>query len=187
MPTRPPLRRAPARDPNRQALAEATALAQLEMLRGKPAAAAPPRAGAFAAAVVKPLLGETGLTLSELKRRWPEIVGEKFAQMTEPEKLVKGAKGATLTVRAAAAAAPFVQHQIPLVKERCALAGGAITEIIIRQGPPARPAARNVRPILRPLSAEDERALQAALARVEDPGLKRALLRLARAVAARES
>lgn len=170
-----------AYDPRREAAAEEALAAQ----RGRATPPPAPKAGMYAAALIKPLIGEAGLTLAELRRRWAEIVGEKFAQLTEPEKLTHGKDGATLTVRAAGAAAPFVQHQSPLIQERCRLAGGAITEIIIRQGPIARPKAGNLRPLQRPLSAAEERALHAALASVEDPGLKRALVRLSRAVAAR--
>lgn len=181
-------RRPPARVARRLRVApidEATAAAALAGLRGKPAHGhAPPKAGALALKILKPIMKDEGLTLGELKRRWPEIVGEKLAKLTAPEKLTHAPQGSTLTVSAASSAAPFVQHQERLILDRCALAGGRIVKLAIKQVSAARPMG-NVRTLTRVLSAEEERALSQGLAQVEDNRLKDALAKLGRAVATR--
>ncbi|MFZ4070156.1 MAG: DciA family protein [Caulobacterales bacterium] len=183
MPSRPAARRPLSPNPDW----EDDAVALLDQMRGRPVIKGPPNAGATVSALLKPILPPDGATLRDLKRRWVEIMGERLAQLTEPEKLVKRETGATLTIRAVASAAPFVQHQAPLLKERCALAGLIVAEITIKQGPLSKPPPANVRPLAKPLSPEEERALAAALASVPDDRLKEALARLARAVAQREA
>ncbi len=158
---------------------EARAAALLEALRGRPAIKPTPTAARHAAAILKPLLDKGGMGLGEIKRRWGEIVGERIAKASAPEKLARG----VLTVAVAGAAAPFIQHQAPLILERCKLSGAAVTKIAIRQGlAPAAPAP-NVRPAPRALSAEEEAAVAASLGGIETSPLKAALARLAKAVA----
>jgi hypothetical protein len=166
-------------------LLEAAAMSALAERRGREVRPSPPGAGALAARLAKPLLPEQGVTLAELQRRWDDIVGERLSQLTAPEKLVqrKGI-GAVLTVRAVGSAAPFIQHQAGLIRERLRLAGADVAELAIVQGPLPKPAQGNVRPIVKPLAPEEEAALAAALASVLDPGLKSALTRLGRAAIA---
>lgn len=159
--------------------------AALEQRRGRAPIQPPPGAGALAAAMLKPLLGEETLTLKALQRRWPEIAGEKLALLTAPEKLSHGPDGATLTVRCAGSAAPFVQHQVPLIQERCALAGAPVVRVALVQGPLPRPAPASVRPLSSTLAADVEKRLAGALASVDDPRLKGALMRLGRVLARR--
>jgi hypothetical protein len=165
---------------------EAAAEAELARSRGRPQIKTPPNAGFLAKAVLKPILPPSGLTLKELTRRWPEIVGEQLGKLTSPEKLSESKEGVTLTLIVAGPAAPFVQHQQALILERCNLAGLKAIKLAIKQGQPAKPRGSNLRPISAPLSADEERALAAALAPIEDPQLKRALARLGRAVAGRK-
>lgn len=169
-------------DPSDRRL-EAAALSELADRRGREERRGPPHAGALAAALAKPLLPNEGVTLKELQRRWGDVVGERLAGLTAPEKLVSRKTGLTLTIRAVGSAAPFVQHQAGLLKERLRLAGADVAEIAIVQGPLPKPPAGNVRPIARPLSPDEEQALAAALASVHDPGLKNALTRLGRLIA----
>lgn len=183
MPRRPTPRPDGPVDPR---LEEAAARA-LENVRGK--AVRPnytPQAGKLAAAIVRPLLpAKREKSLDELKRQWPEIVGEKLALMTQPEKLSGSGKSRVLTIKVAGPAAPFVQHQQGFLLERCNLAGAALSNISIQQGVIARPTGSNLRPLSKPLSAAEERALAQTLADVDNPKLKAALMRLGRAVAAR--
>lgn len=160
---------------------EALALEALERHRGRAAIQPAPRAGGFASKVLAPLLRDTGASIYELQRHWADIVGERLAGLTGPEKLA----GGILTVRAHSSAAPFVQHQAKLIIERANLAGARITGLAIRQGsPPAKPRS-NVGPLARPLGPEEEAAIAAALANVSPGRLRDALLRLGRAVASR--
>lgn len=180
MPPRPSARRP---DPTDRLL-EAAARDALADRRGRAERSGPPGAGLLAAKLAKPLLPDEGVTLAELQRRWSDIVGERLAQLTAPEKLVRRKTGMALTVRAVGAAAPFIQHQENLIRERLRLAGADVVEMAIVQGPLPRTSQGNVRPIERPLSPDEEAALVAALASVHDPGLKNALTRLGRAAVA---
>jgi hypothetical protein len=164
---------------------EAAATRLLEQRRGRAAIAAPPRAGGLATSLLAPLLKDRGVGLGDLRRRWPEIVGERLAGLTQPEKLQAGAEGSVLTVRAHASAAPFVQHQAKLIIERANLAGAKVSALQIKQGAPSVRAPSNVGQVQRPLSPEEEALVLASLARFEPGPLRSALLRLGRAVAAR--
>ena len=190
LPKRTPLPRPPLPRPDGplDARLEEAAARALEQRRGKAVSrGGPPKAGALTAKLMRPLTkaGASGKSLDEIKRQWRDIVGEKLAQMTEPEKLTSSAAtGRVLTIKVAGPAAPFVQHQTPLLLERCNLAGADLARLTIKQGAIARPAA-NVRPLSQPLSADEEALLLASLQAVCSPRLKAALLRLGRSVSQR--
>ncbi len=159
---------------------EAAAARYLEAQRGRKAYAPEPNASRYTSAITRPLLKEQrGASLTDLQRNWRDIVGERLATLTWPEKL----SGAILTVKAHASAAPFVQHQQALIIERANLAGATLKSLQIRQGAlPAR--SSNVRPVTKPLTAQEEAALAATLANVKFEPLRAALMRLGRAVSA---
>jgi hypothetical protein len=161
---------------------EALAAEALERApRARTAIAPPKNAAAYAKSVLAPLLKDKGVSLSDLARHWPEIVGERLAGLTAPEKL----SGGTLTVRAHSSAAPFVQHQSRLIIERANLAGANLTTLAIKHGAPAARKAANIAPLAKPLTAEEEAAIAAALRGFADGRLRDALMRLGKAVAAR--
>lgn len=171
-------RRAPlARAQDFDEALEAHAAALLEQQRGRKPIQPAPKAARHAASVLAPLLEKASVGILELKRRWPEIVGERLANSTAPEKLSAG----VLTICAPGPVAPFVQHQTALILERCRLAGAKVKSLSIRQGQPAK-AAPNIRPLARPLAADEEAALEASLAGIEAGPLRAALARLGRAV-----
>lgn len=156
---------------------EARAQAMLDANRGRPPIKAAPSAGKIAAAILRPLLPARSLSLAELQRAWREIVGESVAKAAFPEKLSAG----VLTLKVPSALAPFLQHQAPLVLERCRLAGAAIKSVKIEQGQLPRPAA----PKQPALSAAEEASLADRLKHITDDGLRAALLRLGKAMATR--
>lgn len=166
----------PAPPPASDANSEAQAAQALSAQRGRMSVSAPPRAGKAAAAVLKPFRSQTGLGLTEMKRRWAEIAGESFARAT-PEKFAAG----VLTLRAPSALAPFLQQQIPLLTDRLRTAGAKIKSVRIEQRTAAA-APSNIAPLRRPLSPAEEAALAQTLDHVGDPGLKSALMRLGRAM-----
>lgn len=160
--------------------AEARAMAILMQQRGKPALKAAPSAGKIVAAILRPLLPQRsgGLSLSELKRRWREIIANPdFYAATEPEKLA----GGTLTLRVARAQAPKVLQHTELFAQRCRLAGANVARIVIVQGavnrapPPRRPPPA--------LSSDADARLAEGVQEIEDEALRAALLRLGRAIA----
>lgn len=160
---------------------EARAAEALEYVRGRAPIQPAPRAGGVAARVLGPLLKDQGASLADLQRHWPEIVGERLAGLTAPEKLA----GGVLTVKAHGSAAPFVQHQSKLIVERANLAGARIVSLAIRQGAPPARRPGNVAALARPLGPEEEAAIAAALSGLAPGRLRDSLLRLGRAVAAR--
>lgn len=185
LPKRAPLPR-PA-GPIDPKLEEAAARA-LETRRGKAVRRpAPPQAGQIAARIVRPMVkggASAGKSVSELRRHWADIVGDKDARVTQPDKLTAGRAGRVLTVKVAGSAAPFIQHKIPMLLERCNLAGADLTAIKLVQGVIARPKG-NVRPLSAPLSADEERLLNAALAPIGSPRLRAALQRIGRGLGAK--
>lgn len=183
MPKRTPL---PRPDGQLDPRLEEAAVAALETRRGKPMRrGGPPQAGVIAARVLRPMgKGTAGKSIEALRRQWRDIVGDKIALMTEPEKLTAAASGRVLTVKVAGPAAPFIQHQIPLILERCNLAGADLKAVQIKQGVIARTKG-NVRPLSAPLSADEERLLAATLQGAPSPRLRAALLKLGRAMGQR--
>ncbi len=161
-------------DPDAAAKAEARAAHALTAARGKVTKAPAPKAGKAVAAVARTLLPKAGMGLSEIKRRWNEIVGPSFAGKTAPEKFAAG----VLTLRAPGALAPFLQQQAPLLIERLKLAGAKVNTIKIEhRALPPKPAG-NLRALRKPISAAEKTALAQSLDRVPDGGLKSALMRL---------
>jgi hypothetical protein len=157
---------------------EAEASQKLSASRGRQTIAPPPNANKALAAVLKPLLKDTGLGLAEIKRRWRDIAGESFSRAT-PVKLAAG----TLTIHVPSALAPFLQQQTPLLVERLRVAGAKVKAIRVDHRAPLREAPPpNVRPLQKPLSATEEAALAKTLDSASDDGLRSALLRLGRAV-----
>ena len=159
---------------------EAQASQALSAQRGRMSVAPPPSANKSIAALLRPILKETGLGLNEMKRRWRDIAGDSFARAT-PVKLAAG----TLTLHVPSALAPFLQQQTPLLLERLRVAGAKVKAIRVDHRAPVGPAARqpaNLRPLQKPLSAAEEAALAQTLDPACDPGLRSALLRLGRAV-----
>lgn len=157
---------------------EARAAALLERRRGRAPIKPAPAAGHHARGVLRPLLAKAGVGIDELQRRWREIVGEQIAKATAPEKIASG----VLTIRAPSAIAPFVQHQAPLILERCQLAGAKVKSVLIRQGTPApRPAKAKTRA----LTEAEEAAVAQRVANVGGPRLQAALARLGRAMTRR--
>lgn len=157
---------------------ETDAAEALAAHRGRAPIQAAPKAGRAASALVRALAPSGAMGLSELKRRWADLASEPFASKTEPDALAAG----ILTLRVPSALAPLVQQQIPLLIQRLQLGGAKIREIRIAQRLAAKRRKSNVAPARHEISAAEDAALQAALAGVDDPKLKTALLRLGRAV-----
>lgn len=156
---------------------EGRAAQALNGQRGRAPIAAAPSAGKAVAALMRPLLPQGGMGLSELKRRWADIVGAHYAGKVSPEKMA----GGVLVISTPSALAPFLQQQTPLLMDRLRLAGANVKSIRIehRSAPARKP---NVRPLKKALTEAEDAALAHSLDRVGDGALKSALLRLGRAV-----
>lgn len=127
-----------------------------------------------------------GFVQSSIVSRWPEIVGERYAQVSQPESLrfPHGSKQdgvLTLTVRGAHAV--VMQHIVPEITDRVNRFFGypAVARVAIKQGDVAKLAAPRAAPSsLRAAPVE----LGANLKTIADPELKAVLESLAAGVAA---
>jgi hypothetical protein len=146
--------------------------------------------GALSSKVTRPLLGKRGLGEGDLVGRWAMIVGPALASLTAPERLrfARGRRDAgELTVRVSSGpVAVEVQHDAPRLIDRINGHFGyaAVARLKVIQAPLPRPPRRAaVAP--RPLTAEEERDLDALLAGVADDALRATLKRLGQAVRGR--
>jgi hypothetical protein len=126
-----------------------------------------------------------GFVQSSIVSRWPEIVGERYAGVSQPESLrfPHGSKqDGTLTLTVRGAHAVIMQHIVPEITERVNRFFGypAVARVQIRQGEVDKPAARPAPPSIRAVPVE----LGAGLKAIADPELKAVLESLAAGVAA---
>lgn len=165
----------------REKLEEEAALARLAQTRAIPLRRPAPPIDRALTRALGPILKEAGPAPGTLAARWPEIVGERLAKVTEPVKVTPGRGGATLTIRAPSAAAPMIQHAADHIVERVNLTGAARIKAlkIVQSGVRAesRPPARR-----RPLTREEHAALGEALGAIETPAIRAALAGLGEAI-----
>lgn len=126
-----------------------------------------------------------GFVQSSVVSRWSEIVGERYAGVSSPESIRfspgKREEG-VLTLVAAGAHAPMMQHVTPVLIERVNRFFGyaAVARVVIRQG--TLPVRR--RPKMPPAALPIPVELGDSLRTIADPELKSVLEALARGVAA---
>ena len=182
--------------PGRDASAAAGGGAEVTPLRPRRGRAKPyerPRGGpARPVAELVPQIGRTafrkfGFIQSSVVMRWPEIVGERHAQVCAPESIrfPHGEKReGTLHLVVLPAHAPLIQHVIPEIIERVNRFFGyaAVSQVRLRQGQvqPARAeGGGRAPPSLRPVPLE----LGESLRDIGDPELRAVLESLARSMA----
>jgi hypothetical protein len=123
-----------------------------------------------------------------LAPRWPEIVGEETARITEPVKLTRArGGGGVLEVRVAGAAAVIVQHRVPeiIARVNLFLGPGSVDRLRLVQGPlTRRAAAPRVRRKSPPLDAAAEAQLSGLLSDWPEDRLRAAMAQLGRGVLA---
>jgi hypothetical protein len=130
-----------------------------------------------------------GFVQSSVVTRWPEIVGERHAQVCMPEaiRFPPGEKSeGILQLVVLPAHAPLIQHVIPEIMERVNRFFGykAVSRVKLRQGAVKPPAAspRAAPPSLKPIPME----LGDSLRDIGDPELRTVLESLARSLGAKE-
>ena len=146
--------------------------------------------------VLEPACRKRGFATADLISLWPDIVGERYGETTQPEALHwprrrDGAGDAppdpaTLVVRCDGPSALFLQHELPQVIQRINMFFGwaAVGRIKIVQKPLTPRPQREI-PRLRALDAGEEAELKDRLTGVEETPLRAALDRLGRAIIAR--
>jgi hypothetical protein len=142
--------------------------------------------------VVDPVIAKRGFAGADLIAAWPAIVGQAYADFTQPERILwprtpEGAEPApgVLFLKVDGPRAIFLQHELPQIRERinAFLGYAVIGQIRIAQGP----VATRGRPVKRapaPLSATAEADLAKAVDGIVDGKLRSALDRLGRGVLA---
>ncbi|MEI2386490.1 DciA family protein [Breoghania sp. JC706] len=146
--------------------------------------------------VMEPACRKRGFATADLLALWPDIVGERYGETTQPEALHwprrnDGGGGgtpdpATLVVRCDGPSALFLQHELPQVIQRINMFFGwaAVGRIKIVQKPLKRLPQRAI-PRLRSLSETEEAELKGRLNGVDEAPLRAALDRLGRAIIAK--
>lgn len=145
--------------------------------------------GELVGRILDPVTKQRGFATTDLIAAWPEIVGQKFADCTRPEKIVwpRGEEmvgaPALLILRVDGPRAIFVQHEAGQIVERvnAFLGYGAVGHIRIIQAP-VMGASPVEAPMDAPLDAEAEARLAQAIATVPEGGLRAALDKLGRGV-----
>ncbi|SFS50034.1 DUF721 domain-containing protein [Brevundimonas viscosa] len=161
----------------------------LSRRRTRPAPRPAPKAGRALQGLIRELDAKLGRGAGALEPRWREIIGERLARVTRPQKLTRGrdGRGGTLELRVAGPAALLVQHQSEEILQRVNLflGPGSVEKLRIAQGPvkpladaPAPPRRKAAQP---PLPASVEAELKAGVEAAPEP-LKGPLERLGRAV-----
>ena len=166
----------------------------LSRRRTRPAPRPAPRAGKALQPLIKKLDEQFGRGAGALEPRWREIVGDRLARVTHPQKLIKGRGGqpGVLELRVAGAAALLVQHQSEDILSRVNLflGEGTVGKLRIAQGPvkpPAEPATRPRRAaVAPPLPAAVEAELAASVAAAPE-SLRAALAALGRVALTRSN
>ncbi|MCA8899695.1 MAG: DUF721 domain-containing protein [Hyphomonas sp.] len=150
------------------------------------------------ARAVKPPMQQVGLAAERLTRksggakmpaiqvlqaRWREIAGEQLWKFCRPEKFTGGKDGRVLTLRVLPQAAPMVQHQSEIIRQRVSVAaGGDVTAIRLVQGPLRAGEAPKSRRVARALTPAEKADLDASAAGIEDDRLRAAIVALGAAM-----
>jgi hypothetical protein len=149
-----------------------------------------PRGGrARTVAEMLPDVGRTafrrfGFVQSSIVSRWPEIAGERYAKVSQPESIrfPQGKKDdGAMTLMVVPAHAPMMQHVVPALIERVNRFFGynAVSRMIIRQGEVKRAKPTPPKPELVAMPTD----LGDSLRTIADPELRLVLENLARGVA----
>jgi hypothetical protein len=165
-------------------LEEARALVKLRYTRAR-TLRAPMKAVGLAADRVGRKAGTAKLPpLKVLQARWRQIAGDQIWKYSHPEKLSSTKDGRILTLRVVPQAAPLIQHQTELLRQRVSVAaGGDITGVRIIQGPIRRGAETIAwRPPPRPLTDAEKNTIESKAGAIEDPRLRAAIVALGKAV-----
>jgi hypothetical protein len=142
--------------------------------------------GAIVPSVTKTALDKRGFVQGEVIGRWREIIGERLAASTSPEKLTfpRGERsGATLYVRVSPGLAVEIQHDQPRILQRINAYFGysAVARLKLVQAPvPPRP--RGVQPRPRTLADSEINSIRKEVAGTQDPDLRAALEQFGRSV-----
>jgi hypothetical protein len=147
----------------------------------------------LASALLDPVLRRRAGLSVDLVQSWPEIVGERLASRTRPEKIAWPRRlheddpfePATLVIACEGPAALHVQHETGEIISRANsfLGFAAIGRVKIVQKP-VSPATPSRKKALRPLAEAERRRIESLTSGIDDPGLRESLERLGASILA---
>jgi len=157
----------------------------LEQKRGKPQYRPAPKAGVAVGKVLRPLskkFGSSGASAASLTKHWPQIIGERWAKISQPMKFTGGREGRTLVIAAPGAAATLIMSASGPIIERLNgyLGDGYVTRLRVIQTKMNDTIKSSVPK--RGLTPREESQLQEGLSKIDNDGLKQALEKLGRGV-----
>jgi len=155
----------------------------LETQRGRPQARPPRTAGIAVGRVVRPLAKKFGSGTTDLDRHWPQIVGDRWAKISKPERFTGGRDGRTLIISAPGAAASLIMASSGPIIERLNgfLGEGSVARIKVVQRAMKTPLKTKSKPLPpRGLTPSEAKELQSGLENVTHSGLRDALEKLGR-------
>ena len=93
--------------------------------RGRRAIRAAPAAGRAAERILRPLAKKFGVGVDQLEHYWPEIVGQRLAQWSQPKSIQRAGGISTLVVEARGPAGAVLQAESRRILDRVATYAGA--------------------------------------------------------------
>ena len=142
-------------------------------------------AGVAVGKVLRPLskkFGGGGASAAALSKHWPQIVGARWAKISNPVKFTGGRDGRTLIISAPGAAATLIMSASGPIIERLNghLGDGYVKRLRVIQTKMSGSTKTSVPK--RGLSPSEEAQLQEGLSKIDNEGLKQALEKLGRGV-----
>jgi len=168
---------------NLDPIAEARARVKLRYSRARPVRA-PMKALGLAAERVGRKAGSARLPpLKYLQINWRQIAGEQIWRWSQPEKISASKDGRILTLTVLPQAAPMIQHQSEIIRQRVSVAaGGDIAGIRIVQGQVRRTGPGEYQRRWRALSSQEKAVIAEKAQPIENPRLRAAIVALGEAV-----
>ena len=161
----------------------------LETQRGRPQARPPRTAGIAVGKVVRPLAKKFGSGTTDLSRHWPQIVGDRWAKISKPERFTGGREGRTLIISAPGAAASLIMASSGPIIERLNnfLGAGSVARIkVVQRAMKASPKTKSAPLPPRGLTPSEAQELQSGLENITHSGLRDALEKLGRGALTRK-
>lgn len=164
-------------------IAEARAQVKLRYSRARPVRAPMKPLGLMAERVGRKAGTAKLPPLKQIQINWRQIVGEQIWRWCQPEKITASKEGRILTLMVVPQAAPMIQHQSEIIRQRVSVAaGGDITSIRILQGQVRRTGPSEFRRRSRALTQAEKAEVAAHAEPIGNPRLRAAIVALGEAV-----
>ena len=176
-------------DSLRNRAARSNTLAYLQKTRGKPQYRPAPSAARAVNKVLRPLSKKFGPGVNSLRSHWPQIIGERWASLSQPVAIRRSKGAKTLLIKAKGPAAAMLQAQSAQLLDKINqfLGANAITKLTIKQGRISPAQTANPTPKELPKNNPKDYNVHETLAITDDNSLKAALDQLGKIIKSREN